>query len=182
MIAPDVVLGRDVRILQPDLVNLYGCTIGDGSKVGAFVEIQRGAAIGKHCKVVIATPVHTHFQLAMQALQARKHVIMDYVLGTRPVAVSATGLSHGLTVTPDAESLHRVMVGYRMGDMWAPNLDRTEGLNVEFQHFVSCLETGAAPRTDAQTGLQVVRFLEAATQSMKERGRLVELNLKGAAA
>ena len=51
MIAPDVVLGRDVKIFQPDLVNLYGCRIGDGSKVGAFVEIQRGANIGKNCKV-----------------------------------------------------------------------------------------------------------------------------------
>jgi UDP-2-acetamido-3-amino-2,3-dideoxy-glucuronate N-acetyltransferase len=51
MIAPDVVLGRDVRIFQPDLVNLYGCRIGDGAKIGAFVEIQRGAEIGKNCKI-----------------------------------------------------------------------------------------------------------------------------------
>jgi acetyltransferase-like isoleucine patch superfamily enzyme len=51
MIAPDVVLGRDVRVLQPDLVNLYGCVIGDGSKIAAFVEIQRGAVIGKNCKI-----------------------------------------------------------------------------------------------------------------------------------
>lgn len=51
MIAPDVVLGRDVRIFQPDLVNLYGCKIGDGTKIGAFVEIQRGAEIGKNCKI-----------------------------------------------------------------------------------------------------------------------------------
>ena len=51
MIAPDVVLGAGVRIFQPDLVNLYGCSIGDGSKVGAFVEIQRGAEIGKNCKI-----------------------------------------------------------------------------------------------------------------------------------
>ena len=51
MIAPDVVLGHDVRIFQPDLVNLYGCRIGDGAKIGAFVEIQRGAEIGKNCKI-----------------------------------------------------------------------------------------------------------------------------------
>jgi acetyltransferase-like isoleucine patch superfamily enzyme len=44
MIAKDVVLGENVRIFQPDLVNLYGCSIGDGTKVGAFVEVQRGAA------------------------------------------------------------------------------------------------------------------------------------------
>jgi len=51
MIARDVVLGNNVVIHQPDLVNLYGCSIGDGSKVGAFVEIQKGAAIGANCKV-----------------------------------------------------------------------------------------------------------------------------------
>jgi acetyltransferase-like isoleucine patch superfamily enzyme len=51
VIADDVVLGRNVRIFQPDLVNLYGCTIGDETKIGAFVEIQRGASIGAHCKI-----------------------------------------------------------------------------------------------------------------------------------
>jgi UDP-2-acetamido-3-amino-2,3-dideoxy-glucuronate N-acetyltransferase len=51
MIAPSVVLGEDVSIPQPQLVNLYGCRIGDGSKVGAFVEIQRGASIGRRCKI-----------------------------------------------------------------------------------------------------------------------------------
>ena len=48
-IASDVQLGRDVRIF--DFVNLYGCTIGDETKVGAFVEIQKGAVIGARCKV-----------------------------------------------------------------------------------------------------------------------------------
>ncbi len=46
-----VKLGKDVRIFQPDLVNLYGCTIGDETKVGAFVEIQKNAFIGARCKI-----------------------------------------------------------------------------------------------------------------------------------
>ena len=48
-IAPDVKLGRDVKIY--DFTNLYGCEIGDESKIGTFVEIQKGASIGKHCKI-----------------------------------------------------------------------------------------------------------------------------------
>src|SRR3954469_7221017 len=48
-IAPDVKLGRDVSIYH--FVNLYGCEIGDGSKIGSFVEIQKGAKIGDNCKV-----------------------------------------------------------------------------------------------------------------------------------
>src|SRR4051795_10551028 len=51
MIAPSVVLGDDVVIHHPDLVNLYGCTIGAESRVGTFVEIQRGASIGARCKI-----------------------------------------------------------------------------------------------------------------------------------
>lgn len=47
----NVELGRDVRIFQPDLVNLYGCTVGDETKIGAFVEIQKGVAIGARCKI-----------------------------------------------------------------------------------------------------------------------------------
>ena len=51
MISADVQLGADVSIPQPSLVNLYGCQVGDGTKIGAFVEIQRGAVIGNRCKI-----------------------------------------------------------------------------------------------------------------------------------
>ena len=50
-IASDVVLGNGVRIFQPDLVNLYGCSIGDETKIGAFVEIQKNASVGARCKI-----------------------------------------------------------------------------------------------------------------------------------
>ena len=48
-IADDVKLGKDVKVFN--FVNLYGCTIGDGTKLGTFVEVQKGAAIGKNCKI-----------------------------------------------------------------------------------------------------------------------------------
>lgn len=51
MIAETVKLGKDVRVFQPDLVNLYGCTIGDGTKIGAFVEVQADVTIGENCKI-----------------------------------------------------------------------------------------------------------------------------------
>jgi len=49
VIAPDVKLGRDIRIFN--FVNLYGCEIGDGSRIGSFVEIQKGARVGRNCKI-----------------------------------------------------------------------------------------------------------------------------------
>lgn len=47
----DVRLGRDTKIFHPDLVNLYGCSVGDETRVGTFVEIQVGAVIGSRCKI-----------------------------------------------------------------------------------------------------------------------------------
>ena len=50
-IAPNVVLAEDVVIFHRDLVNLYGCRVGAGTKIGTFVEIQKGADIGARCKI-----------------------------------------------------------------------------------------------------------------------------------
>jgi acetyltransferase-like isoleucine patch superfamily enzyme len=48
-ISPDVKLGKDVKLSK--FINLYGCEIGDGTKIGAFVEIQKNATVGKCCKI-----------------------------------------------------------------------------------------------------------------------------------
>jgi acetyltransferase-like isoleucine patch superfamily enzyme len=50
-IADTAILGENVRIFHPALVNLYGCTIGNDTRIGAFVEIQKNATIGARCKV-----------------------------------------------------------------------------------------------------------------------------------
>jgi acetyltransferase-like isoleucine patch superfamily enzyme len=48
-IAPSVKLGKDVKLSQ--FINMYGCEVGDGTKIGAFVEIQKNATVGKNCKI-----------------------------------------------------------------------------------------------------------------------------------
>jgi acetyltransferase-like isoleucine patch superfamily enzyme len=48
-IAPDVIIGKNVQL--NDFINLYGCEIGDGTKIGPFVEIQKNASIGRNCKI-----------------------------------------------------------------------------------------------------------------------------------
>ena len=48
-VADDVKLGKDVKLSK--FINLYGCTIGDNTKIGAFVEIQKNATVGKNCKI-----------------------------------------------------------------------------------------------------------------------------------
>ena len=74
-----------------------------------------------------------------------------------------------------AETLHRTLVDYRMGDMWSPHLDQTEALKVESAHFVECITQGKTPITDGHAGLRVVRILEAANKSLAQRGMPVNL-------
>jgi len=162
--------------------------------------------------------------------------IMDYVLGQTPLSVSATGLSHvngepeniaymtmffdgkliahvhvnwlapvkvrrtllggsrrmivfddleasekikvydrGISVNPSPENVYQMLIGYRAGDMWAPQLPLGEALQAEARHFIECIEQRRTPTTDGQAGLRVVRLLEAATLSMAQRGALVPL-------
>ena len=162
--------------------------------------------------------------------------IMDYVLAKAPVAVSATGLAHvpgkpeniaymtmffegqliahvhanwlapvkvrrtllggsrrmivfddleasekikvydrGISLNPSPENVYQMLVGYRAGDMWAPQLGITEALHTEAEHFIECIDRTLTPRTDGQAGLRVVRLLEAASHSIAQQGRLVSL-------
>jgi predicted dehydrogenase len=162
--------------------------------------------------------------------------IMDYVLPERPVAVSATGISHipgqpenvayitlffaspqiahvhvnwltpvkvrhtliggsekmilyddlepseklkvydkGIRVTPGLEDVYRMLVSYRLGDMWAPRLDTTEALQTEALHFIDCVENARQPETDGPAGLRMINMIEAAETSLRDRGRLVEI-------
>lgn len=81
----------------------------------------------------------------------------------------------GASLSQDPQSRERLLVSYRKGDMWAPRLDATEGLRTEALHFVECITRGQRPLTDGHAGLRVVETLEAAEQSMREGGRMVEL-------
>jgi len=162
--------------------------------------------------------------------------IMDYVLPQRPVAISATGARHvpnqtdniayltlffpdnllghvhvswlspvklrqtllggsrkmvlyndmdisapikvydsGVTVSTDEEKLHRMLVGYRTGDMLAPRVEAVEALKVEIEHFADCIEHNRRPLADGEAGLRTVTLLEAATESLAARGRPVEI-------
>jgi predicted dehydrogenase len=73
------------------------------------------------------------------------------------------------------QGLYDVLVSYRTGDMWAPKVEQTEALRVESNHFVDCVLNRKRPINDGHSGLEVVRMLEAADQSLKERGKIIRL-------
>ena len=81
----------------------------------------------------------------------------------------------GVTLNDDPNNVYERRVGYRTGDMWAPQLSRTEPLQVEASHFVECICSNKAPVTGGEVGLRVVQLLEAASASLSNMGRFVEL-------
>jgi len=75
----------------------------------------------------------------------------------------------------NGQGLYDLMVSYRSGDMWAPKVEQTEALKVELGHFVDCVLKDRTPLNDGIAGLRVVKLLEAADRSLKERGRAVQI-------
>jgi predicted dehydrogenase len=73
------------------------------------------------------------------------------------------------------EGVYDLLVSYRSGDMWAPKVEQTEALKAECEYFIDCVQDNKQPFNDGQAGLRVVKMLEAANQSIKERGRIVQI-------
>src|SRR5208283_2750165 len=73
------------------------------------------------------------------------------------------------------EGVYNLLVSYRSGDMWAPQVEQLEALHVELQYFVECIKRNETPFNGGCAGLKVVRMLEAASKSLGKRGELVYL-------
>jgi predicted dehydrogenase len=80
----------------------------------------------------------------------------------------------GVQIT-SGDGIRDLLVSYRTGDMWAPQLEQTEALRVELDFFADCITNNKAPFNDGQAGLRVVRMLEAAEASIQKKGELVRL-------
>jgi predicted dehydrogenase len=73
------------------------------------------------------------------------------------------------------EGVYNLLVSYRSGDMWAPQVEQVEALRIELQYFVDCIKKNETPFNGGAAGLKVVRMLEAASKSLAKRGELVYL-------
>jgi len=80
----------------------------------------------------------------------------------------------GVNIT-NGQGVYDLLVSYRSGDMWAPKVDQTEALKREAGYFVECVDNNQRPFNDGVAGLRVVRLLEAASESLKQRGAPVSL-------
>lgn len=100
-----------------------------------------------------------------------KMVVWDDLEASEKVKV----YDKGVLISNDPDSINKVKVDYRTGDMWAPKLLHQEALGVEARHFVDCIVGRTRPLAGASEGAQVVRILEASKESLANGGRRVAL-------
>jgi predicted dehydrogenase len=80
----------------------------------------------------------------------------------------------GVQIT-NPQGVYDLLVSYRSGDMWAPKVEQTEALKAECAYFLDCIQNNKQPFNDGQAGLKVVKMLEAASRSIRERGRVIPI-------
>jgi predicted dehydrogenase len=137
----------------------------------AFITLFFGNGAIAHVNVNWLAPVKIRQTLIGGS---RKMIVYDDLQPSEKIKV----YDKGVTLTPQGEALYELLVGYRSGDMWAPQLSTVEALRTEVDHFLACIETGARPLTDGHAGLRVVELLEAATWSIRQRGQTIDLELE----
>ena len=155
---------------QPAAVSAVGANHFPGTPENlAYLTLFYGSGMIAHINVSWLAPVKLR-QILIGG--SKKMITYDDLEPSEKIKVYDKGISF----TDDPQQIYEMRVGYRTGDMWAPKLDSTEALRVEGEHFVDCIENGKAPMTGGYLGLRVVELIEAATRSMKERGRSVQIN------
>jgi len=141
----------------------------------AYVTLYFETAVMAHAHVNWLAPVKVRRTLIGGS---RKMIVYDDLEPSEKIKVYDKGITvnGGAGETPAGNGQrYEMLVGYRTGDVWAPQLEMAEALSMEVRHFIECVEQQRPPLVDGQAGLRVVRLLEAATQSMRTSGRVVEL-------
>lgn len=106
---------------------------------------------------------------------SKKMIMYDDVEPSEKVKVYDKGVTRQ-PQSKHSENVYQMLVGYRAGDMWAPQLDNTEALRREARHFLDCIGQSKVPITNGEAGARVVEILEAATLSLAQRGAPIELH------
>jgi predicted dehydrogenase len=143
----------------------------------AYLTLMFDAPLIAHIHVNWLAPVKVRRTLIGGS---RRMISYDDVEPSEKIKVYDSGitLNGGNGGTADGQRIYELLVGYRTGDVLAPQLDRTEALLREARHFVRCIAEHQEPLAGARAGLRVVRLLEAATLSMRERSRVVEVDME----
>jgi predicted dehydrogenase len=147
----------------------------------AYVTLHFDSNVMAHLHVNWLSPVKLRRTLIGGS---RKMVSYDDLEPSEKIRIYDKGITLKDAAVPsgDGNGKYAMLVGYRSGDLWAPQIALTEALSIEARHFIDCLSNNLTPIADGRSGLRVVRMLEAATESMRASGRLIEFSSSRCAA
>jgi predicted dehydrogenase len=152
---------------KPDALVATGQTHLNGFEDIAYLTLYFPDKIIAHINVNWLSPVKVRMTLIGGE---KKMVVWNDLEADEKVKVYDKGLE-----TSNCEGLYKLLVNYRSGDMWAPQLEQVEALRQELSHFIDCIHSDNAPVNDGASGLRVVKMLEAANKSLRKRGTVVYL-------
>jgi predicted dehydrogenase len=148
----------------PEAVSAAGAAhTGSGLVDVAYMTLHYADNFLAHLHVNWLSPVKIRQMLIGGS---RRMLVYDDVEPSEKVRIYDRGID-----VASRESVHRTLVDYRMGDMWAPKVELREALAVECEHFIACVRGASGPITGGEVGLRIVRLLEAAHRSLAEGGR-----------
>jgi predicted dehydrogenase len=153
---------------RPEAVVATGERHLNGVEDIAFITIYFAKHIIAHVNVNWLSPVKVRTTLLGGE---KKMLVWNDLEADEKIKVYDKGVS--MSANPD--NLHRLLVSYRSGDMWSPQVEPVEALRAETAYFLQCINENKTPFNDGVAGLRVVRILEAADRSMRNRGEAVSL-------
>ena len=151
----------------PEAVSATGQTHLNGHEDVAFITVYFPNKIIAHINVNWLSPVKVRTTLIGGE---KKMLVWNDLEADEKIKI----YDKGVHIT-SREGLYNLLVNYRSGDMWAPQVEQVEALRQELGYFVDCLSNDRTPFNDGAAGLRVVKLLEAANASVKKRGALVYL-------
>jgi predicted dehydrogenase len=151
----------------PEAISATGQTHLNGHEDVAFLTLYFPDKVIAHINVNWLSPVKVRTTLIGGE---KKMLVWNDLEADEKIKI----YDKGVNVT-SREGLYDLLVHYRSGDMWAPQVEQVEALTRELSYFVDCIAKDKTPINDGEAGLRVVRMLEAANQSISKRGELVYL-------
>jgi len=152
----------------PEAVSATGQTHLNGLEDVAFITVYFPNKIIAHINVNWLSPVKVRTTLIGGE---KKMLVWNDLEADEKIKI----YDKGVHIT-SREGLYNLLVNYRSGDMWSPQVEQIEALRAELKYFIDCIMGDQTPFNDGHAGLRVVRMLEAANESVRRRGQLVYLS------
>jgi predicted dehydrogenase len=156
---------------EPEAIVATGETHVNGHEDVAFITVYFPKNVIAHINVNWLSPV----KLRTTLISGEKRMLVWNDLEVdEKIKIYDKGVSMA-----SPENLHQLLVSYRSGDMWAPRVQEIEALKAELAYFHECLVSNTTPFNDGIAGLRIVKMLEAAERSVKNRGKTINLHPSG---